>query len=170
MSPEGVALDKWRFSQEVSRRELTRMITLHGLPLALVDYDVFRRFVSSLNPIFKVVSRKTITADCVNKFQEQKQILQDVFQSANSRICLTMDMWTSNQTIGYMCITCHLLDDDWKLHKRIVKFCFMRTPHTGVAMFNEILKFIQEWNEDKLFAITLDNASNNNAMVKLLKK
>jgi hypothetical protein len=46
----------------------------------------------------------------------------------------------------------------------------MRTPHTGVAMFNEILKFIQEWNEDKLFAITLDNASNNNAMVKLLKK
>jgi hypothetical protein len=170
MSPEGVALDKWRFSQEVSRRELTRMITLHGLPLALVDYDVFRRFVSSLNPIFKVVSRKTITADCVNKFQEQKQILQDVFQSANSRICLTMDMWTSNQTIGYMCITCHLLDDDWKLHKRIVKFCFMRTPHTGVAMFNEILKFIQEWNiEDKLFAITLDNASNNNAMVKLLK-
>jgi hypothetical protein len=170
MSPEGVALEKWRFSQEVSRRELTRMITLHGLPLALVDYDGFRRFVSSLNPIFKVVSRKTITADCVKKFQEQKQILQDVFRSANSRICLTMDMWTSNQTIGYMCITCHLLDDDWKLHKRIVKFCFMRTPHTGVAMFNEILKFIQEWNiEDKLFAITLDNASNNNAMVKLLK-
>jgi hypothetical protein len=47
MSPEGVALEKWRFGQEVSRRELTRMITLHGLPLALVDYDGFRRFVSA---------------------------------------------------------------------------------------------------------------------------
>jgi hypothetical protein len=69
-----------------------------------------------------------------------------------------------------MCITCHFLDDDWKLHKRIVKFPFMKTPHTVVAMFNEVLKFIQEWNiEDKLFAITLDNARNNNAMVKLLR-
>ncbi|CAL5093664.1 unnamed protein product [Urochloa decumbens] len=62
MSPEGVALENWRFSQEVARRELSRMIALHGLPLALVDYDGFRRFVSSLNPIFKVVSRKTITS------------------------------------------------------------------------------------------------------------
>jgi predicted transcriptional regulator len=44
MSPEGVALEKWRFSKEVSRRELTRMITLHSLPLALVDYVGFRRF------------------------------------------------------------------------------------------------------------------------------
>jgi hypothetical protein len=69
-----------------------------------------------------------------------------------------------------MCITCHLLDDDWKLHKRIVKFCFMKTPHTGVAKFNEVLKFLQEWNiEDKLFAITLDHAGNNNATVKLLR-
>ena len=51
-----------------------------------------------------------------------------------------------------------------------MKFAFVKTPHTGVAMFNEVLKFIQEWNiEDKLFAITLDNASNNNAMVKLLR-
>jgi hypothetical protein len=37
-------------------------------------------------------------------------------------------------------------------------------------MFNAVLKFLQECNiEDKLFAITLDNASNNNAMMKLLK-
>jgi hypothetical protein len=77
---------------------------------------------------------------------------------------------TKLKTIGYMCITCHLLDDDWKLHKRIVKFCFMKTPHTGVAKFNEVLKFLQEWNiEDKLFAITLDHAGNNNATVKLLR-
>ena len=62
-----------------------------------------------------------------------------------------------------------LLDDDRKIHKRIVKFAFMKTPHTSIAMFSEVLKFIQEWNiEDKLFAIILDNASNNNAMVKLL--
>jgi hypothetical protein len=61
-------------------------------------------------------------------------------------------------------------DEDWKLQKRIIKFTFLKTPHTGVAMFNALLKSIQDWKiEDKLFAITLDNASNNNAMVKLLR-
>ena len=80
MSPEGVALDNWRFSQEVSRRELNRMITLHGLPLSLVDYDGFRRFVSSLNPVFKMISRRTISDDVFKVFQDQKQKLSDVLE------------------------------------------------------------------------------------------
>ena len=142
MSPEGVSLDNWRFSQEVSRKKLTRMISLHGLPLSIVDYEGFRRFVSSLNPVFRMISRRTISVDCLKAFEEQKTVLQDVLKSNKSRVSLTMDMWTSNQTIGYICITCHFLDDDWKIHKRIVKFAFMKTPHTGVAMFNEVLKFI----------------------------
>jgi hypothetical protein len=34
-----------------------------------------------------------------------------------------------------------------------------------------MVNFIREWNmEDKIFAMTLDNASNNGAMMKLLKK
>ncbi|WVZ78241.1 hypothetical protein U9M48_025984 [Paspalum notatum var. saurae] len=171
MSPEGIALKDWRFNQEVSRRELHRMISLHGFPLSVVDYDGFRRFVSSLNPVFKMVSRRTISDDCIKAFQEQKKVLQDVLKNATSRVSLTMDMWKSNQTLGYICITGHFTDSDWKMHKKILKFSFLETPHTGLAMFNVLLKFIQEWNiEDKLFAITLDNASNNNAMMKLLKK
>ncbi|WVZ61894.1 hypothetical protein U9M48_011702 [Paspalum notatum var. saurae] len=50
MSPEGVALENWRFSQDVSRNELVRMISLHGFPLAMVDYDGFRRAKLYLSP------------------------------------------------------------------------------------------------------------------------
>jgi hypothetical protein len=32
------------------------MIALHGLPFILVEYDGFRRFVASLNPMFKEIS------------------------------------------------------------------------------------------------------------------
>ena len=24
-----------------------------------------------------------------------------------------------------MCLTCHFIDDDWKLHKRILNFCIV---------------------------------------------
>ncbi|KAG2606267.1 hypothetical protein PVAP13_4NG229533 [Panicum virgatum] len=49
MSPEGVSLDNWKFSQEVSRNELSQMISLHGLPLSIVDYEGFRRFIKILH-------------------------------------------------------------------------------------------------------------------------
>jgi len=146
MSPEGVALKEWRFSQDVSRRELGRMISLHGMPFSVVEYDGFRRFVSTLNPAFKMTSRRTIATDTMKAFKEQKQALREALRTANSRVSLTMDMWTSNQTLGYMCVTCHFLDANWKMHKRIMKFSVVKTPHTGVALFNVILKAIQEWN------------------------
>ncbi|KAL6620157.1 hypothetical protein ACP70R_035296 [Stipagrostis hirtigluma subsp. patula] len=125
MSPTGVRLRNWSFNQDVSRRELARMIVLHELPFSIVEYDGFRRFVSSLNPMFEMVSRKAIKGDCIKMYQEHRQALQDVLKNANSRISLTMDLWTSNQTLGYICITCHYLYHDWKMHKRIVKFSFM---------------------------------------------
>jgi predicted transcriptional regulator len=112
MSLEGISLKDWRFNQDVSRKELARMISLHGFPLSIVDYDGFRRFVSSLNPVFKMVSRRTIIDDCSKKYLEERQVLLDVFKNVKGRVLLTMDMWTSNQTLGYMCITCHFTDDD----------------------------------------------------------
>ena len=39
------------------------------------------------------------------------------------RVCLTTDTWTSIQNLNYMCLTCHFIDDAWKLHKRILNFC-----------------------------------------------
>uniref|UniRef100_A0ACD5YB80 Uncharacterized protein n=1 Tax=Avena sativa TaxID=4498 RepID=A0ACD5YB80_AVESA len=169
MSPDGVAIGHWSFNQALARRELMRMIVLHELAFSLVEYDGFRRFVSSLNPSFKFVCRKTMKNDCVKAFKEEKRILQGMFRNSKSKISLTSDMWTSNQTVGYICITAHFIDENWKLQKRIVKFTAMETPHTGVAMFNVMVNFVREWHiEDNFFAMTLDNASNNFAMVKLL--
>jgi hypothetical protein len=72
--------------------------------------------------------------------------------------------------VGYIVITAHFIDEKWQQQKRIVKFTPMETPHSGIAMFNIMTKFIREWGiEDKLFAVTLDNANNNSAMMKLLK-
>ncbi|KAL6644200.1 hypothetical protein ACP70R_015808 [Stipagrostis hirtigluma subsp. patula] len=117
MSPEGISLKEWSFNQDVSRRELARMIILHELPFSIVDYDGFRRFASSLNPHFKMSSRRTITIDCMKAFEDHKQVLRQVLQNYNSRVSLTMDMWTSNQTLSYMCITCHCIDELlYKLH------------------------------------------------------
>ena len=36
----------------------------------------------------------------------------------SSRVAVTTDLWTTNhQRKGYMAVTAHFLDDDWKLKK-----------------------------------------------------
>jgi hypothetical protein len=53
----------------------------------------------------------------------------------------------------------------------IIKFALVETPHDGRNLFNTMLKSLNEWNvEDKIFAITLDNASSNNNFVSALRE
>jgi hypothetical protein len=85
-------------------------------------------------------------------FDDHKKSLKELFGASKSRISLTMDLWTSNQTIRYMVITAHFINDSWKLGKRIIKFNALETPHTRLSMFNIVLKCICELNfEDKVF-------------------
>jgi hypothetical protein len=53
---------------------------------------------------------------------------------------------TSNQTLGYLCVTAHYIDDEWKLFKRIIKFTLVESPHDGRTMFNALLRTLQDWN------------------------
>ena len=55
-----ISAENYTFDQEFARRELANMIVLHEYPLCMVDHTGFRRFVSALQPLFKMVTRNTI--------------------------------------------------------------------------------------------------------------
>lgn len=74
-SPQVATLDGWNFCQEDSRRNLANMIVQHGLPFSIVQYNGFIKFVKSLNPMFKMVSRTTIKEDCMESYKEQRSML-----------------------------------------------------------------------------------------------
>ena len=96
-------LENWIYDSDLAQRALVRMIVLHELPLSIVEYDGFKEFVYSLNPLFKIVSRTTIKLDCIRTFEDAKLGLREVFKNSISKVSQTADMWTSNQTLGYLC-------------------------------------------------------------------
>ena len=77
---------------------------------------------------------------CENEKKNLKETLKAV-----GRVSLTTDLWTSNQTIGYMCLTCHFLDSNWKLQKRILNFGSLAPPHTGLAIADAIFVYLLDW-------------------------
>ncbi|KAJ1289334.1 hypothetical protein BS78_02G156400 [Paspalum vaginatum] len=161
----------WKFDQENSRHELVKLVVVHALPFSIVEYLKFRSFVSSLNHWFTHISRTTIKSDGLSSYERCKGKLRAWLNESSSRVSLTADLWTSKQTLGYLCVTCHFISHDWTTHKRVIKFGLVETPHDGRNLFNAMLRCITEWNlENKIFSITLDNAQVNDNFMKSLKE
>jgi hypothetical protein len=77
-----------------------------------------------------------------------------------------MDLKTSNQNKGYLCVTCHFINDEWKLHKRIINFMHLEGRHTRANLSVSSMQNMASWNLDEtLFALTLDNASSNDVCI-----
>ncbi|KAL4185004.1 hypothetical protein AMTRI_Chr10g3870 [Amborella trichopoda] len=90
-----------------------------------------------------------------------------VLERSNGRVSLTTNVWTSNQSLGYMCLTAHYIDSNWILRKKIVNFKLVPYPYSGLVIFDAIEGYIFYWNlKDKLFAITMDNCTTNDVVMK----
>ncbi|KAI5663999.1 hypothetical protein M9H77_23322 [Catharanthus roseus] len=107
-----VQVRNFTFDSEVSRKELAHAIVLHEYPLSIVEHVWFRRFVSSLQPLFHIVSRNTIKKDSMSIYDIEKDKMKSLLQLNGSRIAITADMWTSNQKKGYMNMIAHFIDNN----------------------------------------------------------
>ncbi|XP_048226845.1 zinc finger BED domain-containing protein DAYSLEEPER-like [Ricinus communis] len=83
------------FDQDVSRRELVRMVLIHEYPLSIVDHLGFRSFVKSLNDNFKIISRNTLRSDVMKMYNNERISLKDLLEANEGRVAITIDMWTS---------------------------------------------------------------------------
>ena len=125
-----VQFGNFTFDQEASRRELANAIIMHEYPLSMVEHIGFRRFVSSLQPLFKMVSRNTIKSDILKVYDIEKEKLGNWLSRIPARMAVTTDMWTSNQKKGYMSITAHFVDDNWKLQSRLLRYAKLQTDQS----------------------------------------
>ncbi|CAH9100269.1 unnamed protein product [Cuscuta europaea] len=158
----------WHFCHESARRGLARMIIVDEFSFSIVEREGFRDFCKLLNPEFVVPSRRTVTRDCYALFIEERRKLKSSLSNLSCRVCLTTDTWTSGQNLSYMCLTVHFIDDEWKLHKRILNFCPI-AGHSGELIGKAVEKCLIEWEIKKVMTITVDNASSNDLAVKYLR-
>ncbi|WVZ50766.1 hypothetical protein U9M48_001991, partial [Paspalum notatum var. saurae] len=113
-SPCGSRLKDWSYDPDVSRQELMRMISLHGVPFLFIEYDRFRRFIAGLNPLFKMPCRTTARNGCMKAFQEKKTELNDIFKNENYRFSLTIYMSMLQTAMKFRAAFDTLKDEDQK--------------------------------------------------------
>ncbi|XP_030964134.1 zinc finger BED domain-containing protein RICESLEEPER 2-like [Quercus lobata] len=167
---EGFKLVSTTFSVEASRKALAEMIIIDELPFRCVEGYGFKKYVTTLQPKLRVKdipSRQTVARDVIGIYNSEREKLRKSLKGC--RVCLTTDTWTSLQNLNYMCLTCHFIDDTWKLHKRILNFCQVE-DHKGETIGRKIEMSLREWGIDGIFTLTVDNASSNLTTVKFLQR
>ena len=107
---------------------------MHEYPINFCEHEYTNDFIRSLRPDFPIMGRKGSRTKIIEIFYNEKKKLFDHFASLDCRFSYTMDMWTSNQNKGYLCVTCHFIDDKWKIQKRIINFMHLKGRHTGTNL------------------------------------
>ncbi|KAH9712218.1 BED-type domain-containing protein [Citrus sinensis] len=167
---DGLSTRVPKFEAHVFRELLSCAIIMHDLPFQFVEYEGIRRIWNYLCDEVPNTCRNTAKADVLKMHNRKKIKIRSMLEEAPSRICLTTDLWTSITTDGYLCLTAHFIDKGWNLQKKVLNFCEMPTPHTGVALAEKILSLLCEWGIEKMiFSLTVDNALSNDVCVVMLK-
>ena len=165
------ALKNGRFDAQVARISVSIYLVSGAHPFTTVEEDGFRTMMSACCPQFKSIGRHTIKREIMAMFLSQKKELMDIILAAPGRVSFTSDNWKSEVTKhSYICITCHYIDADWKLNKRIVWFKKIDPPYDGASIADEVHLAFREWRVDKkVMCITLDNAAYNDRMIACLR-
>ncbi|KAK9755535.1 hypothetical protein RND81_01G032400 [Saponaria officinalis] len=156
-------------NQLIYKEKVALTIIRHGYPFTYAEHEGNRDLHLYLNDNVKFMSRNTAKNYCMKIHEREKKKLTEEISKLSGKICLTCDMWTSCVGQGYLSLTAHYVDDEWKLHAKIFNFYHLEPPHDAVNMHEKLIEFIKEWGiTKKVFTVTLDNARCNDNMQNLL--
>ncbi|WOL01356.1 Zinc finger, BED-type [Canna indica] len=163
-------IDDGRFDMNKMREGIAHWILMHEHPFSTVEEEGFNMMQKRGMIEWEKVSRTTIKKDCVQVYEAEKKKLKGQLKDVN-KISLTTDLWRStNQKIEYMVLTGHFVDANWRLQKRVLNFVHIPPSHRGVEIADTIYKCLKEWGiENKVYTLSVDNASNNDSAIRILK-
>ncbi|XP_050237821.1 zinc finger BED domain-containing protein DAYSLEEPER-like [Mercurialis annua] len=146
------------FDAERCRNEIARMVIMHDYPLHMVEHSGFVSFIQHLQPRFNTVSFNTIHGDCIGMYLSEKQNVMKFIEGMPGRVCLTLDMWISSQSLYYVFVTGHFIDSDWEPHKRVLNVVMEPYPDSDTALSHAVACCLSDWSlEGKLFSVTFNH-------------
>ncbi|PKU59729.1 zinc finger BED domain-containing protein RICESLEEPER 2 [Dendrobium catenatum] len=167
----GTSLKKCAIDQNEILKAISAFILCGQHSVTVVEELGFRHMMGIVCPEFENVNSHCIRREILSSYLKERDGVKELLGRIPGRICLTCENWSSEYSKdGYMCITAHFIDNDWKLVKKIIHFKPLVTPVVGILNADEIALCLSMWNIDtKIFSITSSNASYDDSFVNSLK-
>lgn len=119
------------------------------------------------------LSMETIGCKCLKLYEEERAKLKVILRDFDGQISLSADILRSGKHYKrgseYLCLTAHLIDDNWELRRYVLNFSLIGLE--GGGLFHEIvLDSLRYWDiENKIFTITMLNSDRYNESLEIVK-
>ncbi|KAJ0257059.1 HAT protein [Hirschfeldia incana] len=162
---QGSSLD-----QDRCNREMAKMIIMHDYPLHMVEDSGFAGFLKALRPQYSMASFDTIHGDCVSMFLSRKERLLELVGEIPGGVNLTVDVWSSKQSVGYAFVTGHFVDKDWNLSRCLLNVAVVACPDSDSALNQPVAACLSDWKlEGKVSSLAVSQALVNKTCVESLR-
>ena len=168
-NPDGTVRN-FTYDPALHREGICRLIASNDLPLGFGVSEGFIEYIQTVHtPSFKLVSRKTTSRDMKKLCKTSLQTIKDDFTTCTFSVSLTSDIWSGRAKQDYISVVTHYVNEHWHLQKRVIGFELIDVAHSGPNIVEAVLKVVNDFNlADKVFSITLDNASANTSAMNTL--
>ena len=146
-------LSLFKYSEKIQKEELAKMISMEHLSFSFGEKVGFNNYCQkALNPCAKRVPRNTVKRTIISLYNKGKKELELLFSQMKIRVSICCDIWSDHwQMHSYMGITCHWIDDDWKIQKRIIAFHVFDDKHTANNIYRIIVSILDDTSYVKNF-------------------
>ncbi|KEP45315.1 putative transposase, partial [Rhizoctonia solani 123E] len=116
-----------------------------------------------------VPHRDKIVAVAEAMYYVEKNLIDSDMKAARGFISLTSDLWSDPILHAFMAVTAHYIDQNGLLKDHLIAFRKIDGVHSGANLADAMYKILRQSGiAYKVGYITLDNASNNNTMMREL--
>ena len=114
------------------------------------------------NSQFTKVSRHSTTRYLGKLFADRRVVPMKSVLPAAFSVSLTSNIWSGNAKEDYISVVAHYVNADWELQKKVIGLRLIEVSHSGENIASRIAAVVEEYGLiDKIFSVTLDNASFN---------
>lgn len=141
---------------------LIQLVVSMHIAFNIVENPAFRALLSQFSSTLAawIPNNGNILRSWIMKaFHNRKILIAEDLRTAKSNIHLSFDMWTSSNSIAFVAVLAHYIDDNMKLQTTLI----------GEVIAEQVVQVIQEYGfEKKLGYFVLDNATSNDTCVEAI--
>jgi hypothetical protein len=137
-------------------------------PFTCVEQPSFKAMLRSVDFQDSVPSADTVSRQLSLRLDALDSELRVLMSSASS-IALSLDGWTSQNSLPMLAINAHWMSSDFQQYQACIEFVEIEGNHSGENLANIVATVLERFYiSDKVMTITADNASNNDTLHRYL--
>lgn len=152
----------------------TRFLATNNQSLHLVQCPEFRTFLTYLNSNVNVwlpSSHSTIAEWIQNQYNIEKDRIRLRLHSTRTKIHLSLDIWTSPNSLPILGVIAHYISEDNQLESTTLALKEIQGSHDGENIAPIVEEVLEDWGIiSKLGYLQMDNASTNDTLIRALSR